>query len=232
VAFRNPRSGLDELLCKEFFSRYTTIEAMSTLAVFTVIVVNELLKSVFGYLVEFEGHETETEQILAHCLKLFGTMMMNTGFLVLLISGNLDYFTGGKQGYLKRVLLFSNLLSGSLSDLDMNWYLTVGSSICYTMIINTYTVNTKILKDYARIGLMRCLDRGCTFDASRTKAKIQVQLETLYTGPKMQLQERYASLFVIYFICVIFSPGMPFLWIAAAGCFLFTYTVREKKILI
>lgn len=227
VAFRNPGTGLDEYLCSDFFSEYTTIEAMSTLAVFTVVVVNELLKSVFGHLVEFEGHETETEQILAHCIKLFGTMMMNTGLLVLLISGNLDYFTGGKQGLLKRVLSFSNLMSGSLSELDMNWYLTVGSSICYTMIINTYTVNTKIVKDYVQINLTRCLDRGCTFDMSRTKAKIQLQLENLYTGPKMQLQERYASLFVIYFVCVIFSPGMPFLWIAAAGCFFFTYIIER-----
>ena len=227
VAFRNPGTGMDEYLCSDFFSEYTTIEAMSTLAVFTVVVVNELLKSVFGHLVEFEGHETETEQILAHCIKLFGTMMMNTGLLVLLISGNLDYFTGGKQGVLKRVLSFSNLMSGSLSELDMNWYLTVGSSICYTMIINTYTVNTKILKDYVQIGLTRCLDRGCTLDMSRTKAKIQIQLENLYSGPKMQLQERYASLFVIYFVCVIFSPGMPFLWIAAAGCFFFTYIIER-----
>merc|ERR1712070_398894 len=53
------------------------------------------------------------------------------------------------------------------------------------------------------------------------------QLETLYTGPKMQLEERYASLLVIFFICVIFSPGLPFLWIAAAACFWFTYTVER-----
>jgi len=37
----------------------------------------------------------------------------------------------------------------------------------------------------------------------------QVQLEDMYTGPQLLLNERYAALLVVFFVCVIFSAGVP-----------------------
>jgi len=31
----------------------------------------------------------------------------------------------------------------------------------------------------------------------------------MYTGPQLLLNERYAALLVVFFVCVIFSAGVP-----------------------
>jgi len=98
---------------------------MATLAVMGVIVVNELFKMTFGVLVEFEGHETLTRKILAHTTKLFGSMFMNTGMLVVLISGNMNFLTGGREGFMTRTLEMTNIMSGSNEDFTPAWYLRV-----------------------------------------------------------------------------------------------------------
>ena len=58
------------------------------------------------------------------------------------------------------------------------------------MWINVYALNMPVLQDSVKIRLMRCLDRGCTLDMKRTNQKLQVQLEAMYTGPRMLLEER------------------------------------------
>ena len=51
------------------------MQAMSSaIALLSTAVINELLIEYFSYLVAFEAHETLTEEILAHTLKLFGSM--------------------------------------------------------------------------------------------------------------------------------------------------------------
>jgi hypothetical protein len=49
---------------------------MGTVAVLVIVVVNNLLASVFRALVAFEGHETRTGELTAHCSKLFGFVCM------------------------------------------------------------------------------------------------------------------------------------------------------------
>jgi hypothetical protein len=95
------------------------------MAVFAVIVVNEVLKIFFKSLVEFEGHETITEEKLAHTIKLFGSMFLNTAFIVLLILGNINLFTGGSSSSSLQGLSITNLMSGSIADLNSKWYLEV-----------------------------------------------------------------------------------------------------------
>ena len=51
------------------------MQAMSSaIALLSTAVINELLIEYFSSLVAFEAHETLTEEILAHTLKLFGSM--------------------------------------------------------------------------------------------------------------------------------------------------------------
>jgi hypothetical protein len=190
------------------------------MAIGAVIFVNVLLTTFFRALVEFEGHETQTQMKLAHTVKLFGSMLMNTAFIVLLISGNMALFTQGSLSLLTRGLDFAAVLSGTVSDLTSEWYLNVGVAIVTTMLINVIALNTAVVKNLVVIKLLRCLDRGISFDMRRTTKKLQVQLEALYTGPELQLEERYAALLVIYFVCMIFSGGMPILWFVGWVSFL------------
>lgn len=56
---------------------------------------------------------------------------------------------------------------------------------------------------------------------------VQVQLEDLYTGPELALEERYAAALVTFFVCVIFSPGMPVLWCVGFVAFFFFFWAEK-----
>jgi hypothetical protein len=225
VEFRNPYSGDYEVLCGPFFDDYADIQVMSALALISQVVVGELLKAVFTALVAFEGHETITEKLLAHTLKLFGALLMTAAFVMVLIAGNVDMFTSGKSGPATRNLSEAQLLSGTIQDFTSQWYLEVGTAIIIVMYANITALNTGVISAMASVKLTRCLDRGCSNNMHISNQKLQSQLETMYTGPMIKLHERYAALLVGYFVCMIFSPGMPILWVLAFAtfwvCFLF-----------
>lgn len=82
IAVRNPNTNQDEFPCATFLEEYTEIQLFATLAVLAVVVVNMALQTGLRSLVAFEGHETRTEEITAHMVKLFGSMLISTAFIV------------------------------------------------------------------------------------------------------------------------------------------------------
>ena len=227
VEFMNPYSGKAEPLCEAWLDEFTTINLMSTLAVLAVIVVNEALKGFFRTLVDFEGHETHTHEILSLALKLFVAMLVNTAMLVVLIAGNLNLFTNGRENHVTRLLREGAIFSGARSDFTWKWYLEVGTAVTVTMFINVFALNASSFSAAVQTKLLRCVDRGCSVDMSITGQKLQVQLENMYTGPKMMLEERYAALLVQFTVSVIYSGGMPILWIIGFLGFLVGFIVDK-----
>ena len=188
VEFRDPESGEMEYLCEDFLAEYKNLQTVSLIAVMGITVVNEGLKAVFDALVDFEGHETRTQKILALTLKLFGAILANTAFIIILISGNLNLFFAGESTAVTRGLDSTAILSGSIADFTSEWYLEVGTAILTVMFINVFALNSKVFQDFVKVKAVRWLDRGFTCDMTRTSQKLQVQLETLYTGPEILLE--------------------------------------------
>jgi hypothetical protein len=119
--------------CQTYLRSYGEVQVMSSLAVLAVIIVNEILKAVFRTLTAFEGHETHTEEVLSLAMKLFAAMLVNTAFLIVIISGNINLVTAGAQGLLSRTLNQLHLFSGNIDDFNSDWYRLVGASIATTM---------------------------------------------------------------------------------------------------
>jgi hypothetical protein len=119
--------------CQTYLRNYGEVQVMASLAVLAVIIVNEILKAVFRTLTAFEGHETHTEEILSLAMKLFAAMLVNTAFLIVLISGNINLVTAGAKGLLSRILDQVHLFSGNIDDFDSDWYRLVGAAIATTM---------------------------------------------------------------------------------------------------
>ena len=147
--------------------------------------------------------------------------------VAVLLSGNLTYFTKGRISLLTRRLEFADVMSGDIGDLDSEWYLEAGTAISLTLLVNVVTLNLKTVTLYAAEELRRYLDRSCISNYSRTKANLQTQLESIYTGPLMTLQKRYANVLVIYFLCLVFSAGMPCLGFIGALAFGGLYLLRQ-----
>lgn len=61
---------------------------------------------------------------------------------------------------------------------------------------------------------VRCLDRGCSRDAKRTKKLLQSEYEALYTGSELQIENRYSVLISMIFIILMYSTTIPTLYFA------------------
>lgn len=63
--------------------------------------------------------------------------------------------------------------------------------------------------------LNRKCDRGCTNDYRKTKKLTQDDLIKLYTGPEFLVEMRYASIINVILITMMYSSGLPVLYLSA-----------------
>lgn len=70
-------------------------------------------------------------------------MLVNTAFLILIISGNIDLFTNGKDVFYVRVLANIGVLSGTQGDFSQAWYHAV-RRIYESMIVHRVTSSSNL----------------------------------------------------------------------------------------
>jgi len=79
-----------------------------------------------------------------------------------------------------------------------------------------------------------CGDGGGTRRRQRvriTSKTTQVQLEELHAGPPFVIYDRYASILNAFFVCIVYSAGMPLLLPVLGFTFALTYAVDKHTLL-
>eukprot|EP00928_Gymnodinium_smaydae_P011537 TRINITY_DN14246_c0_g1_i1.p1 TRINITY_DN14246_c0_g1~~TRINITY_DN14246_c0_g1_i1.p1 ORF type:complete len:987 (-),score=213.50 TRINITY_DN14246_c0_g1_i1:257-3217(-) len=92
----------------------------------------------------------------------------------------------------------SNLLFGR------TWYAVVGAEIVMVMVLNAFCVPIS----YIAFWWMAALQRRFL----KHKAKSQADLLALFTNPPYDISGRLAYLLMTVFVCMLFSPGCPLLY--------------------
>ncbi len=75
------------------------------------------------------------------------------------------------------------------------------------------------LIDLLIAGCARCCDRGCRFDKRNTKRFLQADYESVYKGDEIEFTVRYGMIIATWFMIMVYSLAMPFLYFA--GIFIF-----------
>mmetsp|Transcript_37667 Transcript_37667/g.102285 ORF Transcript_37667/g.102285 Transcript_37667/m.102285 type:complete len:760 (+) Transcript_37667:403-2682(+) len=197
VEFLDPTTKTTYTGCTKWSENYYLLQVMDVGAVAVVIIVNSLLKIILAALVTFEKPETRTAETLTLALKLFYTTLMNVGFLFLIIGGNLEVFTMGRTFLWSRVMKEANVMSGSYSDFDVDWYQKTGTKLLHTLLLQIFIPQASKVVGLATTGMSRCWDRKCTTNMFLTRKITQLQLQALYTGPRFELESRYGQLHVV-----------------------------------
>ena len=102
-------------------------------------------------------------------------------------------------------------MDGQFGDFGEAWYLTVGTSIMFTMILSIFTAQATKVVALTQLGVSQCADRGFRFQKRScrplcdsgehiTHKASQKALEELYLGPEFTLEERYATLLNQFFV--------------------------------
>ena len=79
-------------------------------------------------------------------------------------------------------------------------------------------------------GALRCLDRGCSRDERKTRKVVQEEYEALYTGKRIEYDNRLSVLISMIWVVMMFSAAIPTLYLA--GCLLCFFTYWTDKFLL
>ena len=199
--------------CYDWFVSFASLTALQIFSSFFTVAINQILKKVIKNLVYLEKPRTESDYYAAVVTKLTIVQIINTGMVTLIVNANLDYLAGHASANATSVLGTVNSLffTGEFHDFNQDWYLGVGVTLLFNMIVNLGLTPFYPLVGYAMNRLKRCLDRGCSCDYSVSKKKTQHDLDMCYTGPRFDLAYRYAQLLTSFFVCFLYSSGMPLL---------------------
>ena len=75
--------------------------------------------------------------------------------------------------------------------------------------------------------IARWYDRKWTCKLRKTRILIQEDWHSLYLGVEFALEQRYSQMMAIIFIAMIFSAGIPFLYLVVVMSFAFNYWVDK-----
>jgi len=208
--------GLQECFCRNDFERQLLVgvcrdwagqkllsNALPFIVVVGIIFTNYGLQFVFKFLSNFEKHSIITIQSTSRVIKIFVAQFLNTGVIILIVNGKFS----------RRQV--DNFLEGFYTDLTSDWFLNVGTILLMTMIINIVNLPIINLLFYFVGAMRRCFDRSCTCDHKTTSKETQEDWVKLYTGPEFLVDFRYAQILTIIFICFLYAPGIPILYLTS-----------------
>jgi len=99
------------------------------------------------------------------------------------------------------------------------------------MFINVFSVPAIKFVEVIFNLFARCFDRGCGFNAKKTKKKTQTSYESLYSGPEFYVDTRYSQILTLIFVCLLYSGGMPFLYLTSFIQLVLSYFVDKYFLL-
>ena len=124
------------------------------------------------------------------------------------------------------------------TSFEPNWYMDYGNKICIFIFMSSFVVNSKDIVKFIITVIKRFRDRsfkmnlkldpddeGC--DKPNTKIRIQSDLETLYTGKEFKGEKAYSRMMSTLFVLLMYSSGMPILYLIGTVFYLVTYWVNK-----
>jgi hypothetical protein len=153
-----------------------------------------------------------TSEIISNTIKLFVVEFINTAVIILLVNFRLNFYLYGIP-----------IIAGQYSEFSVDWYKMVGSTIILTMLIRLVTPHIITSGNILITWCKRWYDRKWTMDKLKTRQVLQEDYEEINSGTEFRLDSRYASMLTTIFMVMMYSPGMPMMYIIGFAYFFITY---------
>ena len=187
------------------------------LSSFMILLINGVYNKVVGCMAKCERHHAIDSMQASISYRAMLGQFCNTGLVYLLVNANLQgnaFFDNFNAAENAAGQLLSNL--SGYSDFTPKWYAEVGNAMTLTMLMLAFSPHIWPLIAYTKFHL-RIHCACCT-----NKAATQAELNQMFNPPQFHYMTRYAQLSVSILICMMFSTGIPFLYVVAAiTCFTF-----------
>ena len=127
------------------------------------------------------------------------------------------------------------------SGFESDWYGKWGKKIGYLIMIASFSSNIWDIGNFAVVFFRRCKDRNYKLnlkkdpedpddDEPNSKIKIQSELEKLYMSKEFDGEKAYSRMMSILFFIILYSSGLPSLYVV--GFLFYTVTYCVNKLLI
>jgi hypothetical protein len=121
--------------------------------------------------------------------------------------------------------------TGIYSDFDPRWYQNVGVTIIFCLILNIGTPHIYPLVSFLFNRCQTYCDKKCCNNGRKTKKNTRSEYLNLYVGPQFNIGLRYSQLLTTMFTVLMYSSGMPILYLCCFLYLLVTYWVDKWLIL-
>jgi len=123
------------------------------------------------------------------------------------------------------------LFTGDYSDLTSSWFNNVGATFLFYMFLNILTPHSNSLIQYLTKVIMRQCDKQINKWKKYTKKKSRKEYIDLYTGPEFNIGMRYSQIMTTIFAVLIYSSGIPLLYLCCFLFFVLTYWIDKWLVL-
>jgi len=220
--------GRVSTLCEEWAEDFTMANKSTMIAVFGVLMSNHLLNKVIRrFIVPHEKMHCQKLERKSFILKSFIAQLSIIAGTALAINGNLDYFHLKNNSWIFLSVDWT-LLTGLYEDINKRWFLDVGLLTAIIMLSNIFLQHLVPLFEMGKHYFLILRDRGFKWSARAcSRHTTQDELEALYTGPDILLEDRHAAVLVQVFVTLIYFPCMPVLVPICATSFISTYFAEK-----
>lgn len=181
--------------------------SIMTAASMVVVVINLVLQWVFIAMAKFE--RSLSNNALNHSMmqKIFLAQTLNIGFVLFTVN---TYGPKVLRDFLAVIPGVGNMLMrGPFSDINRGWYVVVGATILTNLLLNMFMVPGLNAVGVILSKFMRCCCRG--------RVKHHSELVQYYTNPEFDLKTKYAQLLTTVCVTLMYSSGLPLLYLIGFG---------------
>ena len=187
-----------------------------------IVAINFILRLFIIKLIIYIGKDTETEQTRLITNGVFIVQFFNTALLLLMVNANLSE---GEPGFLN---LFSR--QRGMTDFNSQWFNDIGTTLVGAMMFNVYWPVVEFFVFFGMRSTFRFMDRGFSFDKTKTKKTTLQQYIELYSGPVFFIHYKYSSILNIAFVTMMYGMGLPVLFPIAAISMLVLYCMEKMML--
>lgn len=197
------------------------------------VIFNAFIAVIFSYLGEFQKMHTSIEEQISQFRYILFLEVFNMGIIQLISSFEPTGIANSIRDDSDNEM--SNYASSGFTSL---WYMNIGIKLCFTIFTSSISTNIDVVTMLGKRLMTRCRDRGYKLsikkdpededdDEVNTKKATQEELEQMYLGEEFQGQRDLSRMMSTLTVCILYSGGMPVLYIVGFIFFTVTYLVNK-----
>jgi len=180
--------------CQNFVNKLLTYNSLTYLIMFMIPIINTIITVSLATLTSFEKNNNLTQDKLSNMIKIFIGQFFNTGLLLLIVNTRINVIKEWSNDF--------PVFTGLYSDFSPSWFLNIGCTIFFTMIISIFTIHVGPLINALIMFIKRCFDSGNQIGVG-SKKNITTVFMKLYMGPDFLIDAKYAQVINEIFLNII-----------------------------